>query len=151
MAYSPRILLWRSCPLWIEMSPAKASTREFRMFHPHRISNRKPYRPSFSSLGTRGVNPKNAWNCLSVGLFAPNMEAEVVDWVNRSFMPPTKTRKLLLCRPGLVKGYLNIPEATMSTIDEENWLHIGDFVYFGGEGYLYVVDCLKEVITYKGF
>lgn len=39
----------------------------------------------------------------------------------------------------------------MSTIDQENWLHTGDIVYFDREGYLYVVDRLKEVIKYKGF
>lgn len=48
-------------------------------------------------------------------------------------------------------GYLNNPEATMSTIDQENWLHTGDIVYFDRDGYLYVVDRLKEVIKYKGF
>ena len=36
-------------------------------------------------------------------------------------------------------------------MDQENWLHTGDIVYFDRDGYLYVVDRLKEVIKYKGF
>ncbi|KAG7011356.1 4-coumarate--CoA ligase-like 6 [Cucurbita argyrosperma subsp. argyrosperma] len=104
-----------------------------------------------TAVGTRGFNTKKAQNYLSVGLLAPNMEAKVVDWVSGSIMPPGKTGELLLRGPGLMKGYLNNPEATMSTIDQENWLHTGDIVYFDRDGYLYVVDRLKEVIKYKGF
>lgn len=104
-----------------------------------------------TAVGTRGFNTKNIRNYLSVGLLAPNTEAKVVDWVTGSFVPPGKTGELLLRGPGSMKGYLNNPEATMSTIDQENWLHTGDIVYFDREGYLYVVDRLKEVIKYKGF
>ncbi|XP_038888724.1 4-coumarate--CoA ligase-like 6 [Benincasa hispida] len=104
-----------------------------------------------TAIGTRGFNTKNARNYTSVGLLAPNTEAKVVDWVSGSFMPPGKTGELLLRGPGSMKGYLNNPEATMSTIDKENWLHTGDIVYFDRDGYLYVIDRLKEVIKYKGF
>lgn len=48
-------------------------------------------------------------------------------------------------------GYLNNDEATKSTIDKEGWLRTGDIVYFDQDGYLYVIDRLKEVIKYKGF
>ncbi|XP_027156740.1 4-coumarate--CoA ligase-like 6, partial [Coffea eugenioides] len=47
--------------------------------------------------------------------------------------------------------YLNNDEATKSTIEKDGWLHTGDIVYFDEDGYLYVVDRLKEVIKYKGF
>ncbi|KAL0554506.1 hypothetical protein IC582_008428 [Cucumis melo] len=104
-----------------------------------------------TAIGTRGFNNKKTRNYLSVGLLAPNTEAKVVDWVTGSSMPPGKTGELLLRGPGSMKGYLNNPEATMSTIDQENWLHTGDIVYFDRDGYLYVVDRLKEVIKYKGF
>lgn len=42
-------------------------------------------------------------------------------------------------------------EATMSTIDKDGWLHTGDIFYFDRDGYLYIVDRVKEIIKYKGF
>ena len=50
-----------------------------------------------------------------------------------------------------MKGYLNNPEATAITIDDDGWLHTGDIGHVDADGHFYIVDRLKELIKYKGF
>ena len=57
----------------------------------------------------------------------------------------------LCCRgPQIMKGYLNNLEATESTL-KNGWLHSGDIAISDKEGYVYIVDRLKELIKVKGF
>lgn len=48
-------------------------------------------------------------------------------------------------------GYAGDDEATAATLDSEGWLKTGDLCYFDSDGYLYIVDRLKELIKYKGY
>ncbi|KAL3818306.1 hypothetical protein ACJIZ3_004211 [Penstemon smallii] len=104
-----------------------------------------------TAIGTRGYNTVVVKKHSSVGLLSPNSEAKVVDWVTGSYLPPGSVGELWLRSPGVMKGYLNNTEASMAAIDKDGWLHTGDIVYFDREGYLYVLDRLKEIIKYKGF
>lgn len=48
-------------------------------------------------------------------------------------------------------GYLNDEKATSETIVDGGWLRTGDLAHFDNEGYLYILDRLKDTIKYKGF
>jgi long-subunit acyl-CoA synthetase (AMP-forming) len=48
-------------------------------------------------------------------------------------------------------GYLNNPEATKNTIDEEGYLHSGDVAIIDENGEFSIVDRVKELIKYKAF
>ena len=50
-----------------------------------------------------------------------------------------------------LKGYFKNEEATASTIDLEVWLKTGDLCYIDCEGFVFVVDRLKELIKCNGY
>ena len=59
--------------------------------------------------------------------------------------------ELLVKGPQVMLGYLNNETATRETIDEEGWLHTGDLARIDEDGYMTIVDRVKELIKYKGF
>ncbi|MGW2518805.1 4-coumarate--CoA ligase family protein [Streptomyces sp. NPDC001617] len=59
--------------------------------------------------------------------------------------------EIVIRGPQVMKGYLGRPDATAAMIDEDGWLHTGDVGHVDGDGWLFVVDRVKELIKYKGF
>ncbi|WP_121747624.1 4-coumarate--CoA ligase family protein [Streptomyces sp. E2N166] len=59
--------------------------------------------------------------------------------------------EILIRGPQVMKGYLGRPDATAAMIDEHGWLHTGDVGHVDADGWLFVVDRVKELIKYKGF
>ena len=51
--------------------------------------------------------------------------------------------------PGVMQGYLNKPDATAEAI-REGWMHTGDLGYMDADGYVFVVDRLKDMIISGG-
>jgi len=50
-----------------------------------------------------------------------------------------------------MKGYLNRPDATAETLTPDGWLRTGDLVTVDEEGYVTILDRLKEMIKYRGY
>uniref|UniRef100_J3LWQ0 4-coumarate--CoA ligase n=2 Tax=Oryza brachyantha TaxID=4533 RepID=J3LWQ0_ORYBR len=50
-----------------------------------------------------------------------------------------------------MQGYYKKKEETERTVDGKGWLHTGDVGYIDGDGDVFIVDRIKELIKYKGF
>ncbi len=88
----------------------------------------------------------------SIGPPVPGTECRIVDPETGEDVTEVGARGELWMRgPQIMKGYLNNPEATAATIDEDGWLHSGDVAVVDSDGYFQIVDRLKELIKYKGF
>jgi acyl-CoA synthetase (AMP-forming)/AMP-acid ligase II len=96
--------------------------------------------------GVTGGAPKG-----SVGFAIPNTECRLVDAATGEDAAPGQPGELWIRGPQVMKGYLNNPEATASTVDGEGWLHTGDVAIIDDNGCYTVVDRVKELIKYKGY
>lgn len=85
------------------------------------------------------------------GLTVPNTLCRIVDVESGVDLPAGKEGELWVKGPQVMQGYLNNPKATAETIVEDGWLRTGDIAMFDQDGYMFVVDRLKELIKYKGF
>ena len=50
-----------------------------------------------------------------------------------------------------MKGYFENAEKNLEAFDEYGWFKTGDIGYYTEEGYVFVVDRVKELIKYNGF
>ncbi|HKG79358.1 MAG TPA: AMP-binding protein, partial [Pyrinomonadaceae bacterium] len=95
--------------------------------------------------------PPRASKFGSVGVAAPNTECKIIDLDSGVPLGPGQKGEVCVRGPQIMKGYLNRPDATAHTIDNEAWLHTGDIGYADEDGHFFIVDRAKELIKYKGF
>jgi len=102
-------------------------------------------------VGTSTDTQEESRHYGTAGLLSPNTEAKIVDPDSGNPLPPNKRGELWLRGPYVMKGYFSNPEATTSALDADGWLRTGDLCFIDDEGYVFVVDRLKELIKYKGY
>lgn len=84
----------------------------------------------------------------SVGLPVSGVQVKAVDSQGRE-VRPGEPGELLIKGPNIVKGYFNKPEVTQKSI-VDGWLHTGDVARIDEEGYVFIVDRLKDMIVRGG-
>ncbi|KAD2393723.1 hypothetical protein E3N88_40700 [Mikania micrantha] len=87
----------------------------------------------------------------TVGRIIAHCVAKIVDPNTRAGLPPMSRGELWVRGPFVMKGYVGDKEAIDTMVDSDGWLRTGDLCYFDNEGFLFVVDRLKELIKYKGY
>ena len=84
----------------------------------------------------------------SVGTPATNVEVQIRD-LEGNVLGAKEEGEICIRGRNIMKGYLNQPEETRSVFWED-WFRSGDIGTFDEEGYLYIVDRLKDMIITGG-
>jgi acyl-CoA synthetase (AMP-forming)/AMP-acid ligase II len=87
----------------------------------------------------------------SVGRLVPNTELQVVDPVTGRSLPANTVGELWVRGPQVMVGYRDHADATTATIDSGGWLHTGDLGSVDPDGYVFVLDRIKDLIKVKGY
>jgi long-chain acyl-CoA synthetase len=84
----------------------------------------------------------------SCGQVALGCEVKVVD-ANRREVPRGTTGELAIRGANIMKGYWNKPKETAAVL-EDGWYYSGDGAAMDDEGFVYIVDRLKDMIISGG-
>jgi long-chain acyl-CoA synthetase len=129
-------------------SPLSAETeREFTRRVPS--ASIRPGYGLTESAALVSSNPAGRVRPGSVGLPVPGCEVEIRDPDGRP-LPPREAGEVCVRSPGLMLGYWNAPETTARAV-RDGWLHTGDVGRLDEDGYLYIVDRIKDLIIRGGF
>lgn len=84
----------------------------------------------------------------SAGQVIPGFELRIAD-EGKNAVPIGTVGEILMRGPAVMKGYWNDPVQTSRTL-VDGWLHSGDCGYLDEDGFLYVVDRIKDMIISGG-
>jgi len=84
----------------------------------------------------------------SCGQVQLTAEVKIVD-DKRKQLPPGSIGEIAVKGPMIMTGYWNMPEQTATALDD-GWFYTGDAGYLDDEGFLFIVDRLKDMIISGG-
>jgi len=85
----------------------------------------------------------------SIGLPVWGVSVRIVDW-NDNDVGTNEVGEIVIRGHNVIKGYYRRPEATAQAF-RNGWFHTGDVGRWDEEGYIYIVDRVKDMIIRGGF
>lgn len=96
-------------------------------------------------------NPPKRTKPNTVGIPLPGTEIRIVDPEQPEIVLDNGEQGEIQCRgPQVTLGYWSDPRATRQAILPGGWLRTGDIGLFDDEGYLIIVDRIKDLIKFRG-
>ncbi len=88
----------------------------------------------------------------TIGVPLPSTEARVVDREDPGkAVPLGEPGELLLRGPQVFREYWNRPDETAAALLEDGWVRTGDVVVMDADGFITIVDRIKDLIITGGF
>lgn len=84
----------------------------------------------------------------SVGKACPYLEIKIADALDRE-VPRGTVGEVLVRGPNVMKGYFKNPDATSEAL-RGGWMHTGDGAYMDKDGFVFLVDRMKDMIITGG-
>jgi len=86
----------------------------------------------------------------SVGLAVPGTALKVIDEEGNE-LPLGERGELCVKGPQVMKGYWQRPDATAEVMDADGWFKTGDVAVIDEDGFVSIVDRIKDLIIVSGF
>lgn len=100
-------------------------------------------------------NPPNRPKPTTVGIPLPGADVKIVDLeTGTKELPFTEDGEIIVNSPGMMKGYLNLPEETANAlrqIDGKTYMYTGDVGNMDSEGYITIGDRAKDMLIVGGY
>lgn len=94
------------------------------------------------------LNPIDNIKFCSIGKPLPGVKVKISNKEGED-LPPGEVGELLVQGPNVMKGYHKLPSESAKAL-QKGWLHTGDLAYMDQDGYLFIVDRLKDMIIING-
>jgi long-chain acyl-CoA synthetase len=85
----------------------------------------------------------------SIGLPIPETDAKIVDPETGAALGVGQDGELVIKGPQVMLGYWGRPEETKACI-RDGWLHTGDIAKMDADGFFFIVDRMKDLISASG-
>ncbi len=111
--------------------------------------------PIYEGYGLTETSPFASYNHRtkftpgSIGMPIDSVEIKIADTETGDTCQPGELGEIAIRGPNVMLGYWNRPEETANAI-RDGWFHSGDIGLINEDGYLFIVDRVKDMITVGG-